>query len=962
MRGVAQRDEQIEGYAGPHSVVPSVRALVLVDGVIEGHAAPSTHTPGNIPDRPAAPVGTPTNFSTVGWTWELPSDHGTFPITHSTFRYRRIGDGDWITVPDLTATQYTTDDLTRLTEYEAQVSTVSLIGPSYWSESGKATTPDPAPEGATREQSEDIALAAGTYGGLTNDGTYAYVAENRGNLEPILRAYRMSDGQRVFSQDKAIRLAGENIEGVTILGNEIIVVHYGTPTGVSSFRPRVLTRVRLSDGLLLAQNTGSTIESGDFAGLTSRRNLIYLSDGTSTLLRPYNNQLRYQSGPAFDLGAGSWRGLAATDLILLALNFAARKVQVYDFNAESRLTLQEFDLPTGTDEYEGITTNGEKVWLLNNTQNRLEVFTLDQGSLTGVAKDDGVIEGHAGPVAVGKSLKAISQDDGQIEGHAGLPGVVEPPAVRATTQDDGQIEGRAGLPTVEVGQVRSYAHDDGQIEGHAGIPVVTGPQPVRAVTKDDGVIEGHAGPTSLILGVFAVSKDDGQIEGHTGLPTVVEPPGVRATSEDDGRIEGRAGLPTVEEPAEVRPVSKDDARIEGHTSGIVIARPIRPISKDDGTIEGHAGPAFVARAIRPVSKDDGIIEGFAGPPEIDQPVDTPPVFQTRGISVQWQIDIAIPPILVPIADGFPTPTYDARSVPEDINFDPVRRLLTGTPTALGPGSVVISAVNSFGSDEWVIDYRVTGSAPRFATQHGPVQIWSVGEPIPSFITPEATGFPDPEYSAVEEDLPDGITFDPETRTISGTPTAQGTGMIRIRATNDGGTAEWSFIYFIGVEVQPISDPEVAAFIESRSLSGKAPIYALEITHPNLTEPARIVGDRIPHVIENHTYMPVAFRASPPAIKKGEVPQASIEIDNVGRQLTHWFQVTQGGRGAKMRVMKVLRDPVTAVSSPVWQLPSLAVGVSQITMEAVKLSLVFRSGKARPGIKKRHDAKNSPGIF
>ena len=160
----------------------------------------------------------------------------------------------------------------------------------------------------------------------------------------------------------------------------------------------------------------------------------------------------------------------------------------------------------------------------------------------------------------------------------------------------------------------------------------------------------------------------------------------------------------------------------------------------------------------------------------------------------------------------------------------------------------------------------------------------------------------------------------------------------------------------------ISNFDQAARIQAGSLIGTEPIYAMEITHPGITDPVRAVADTIPHVIENHTYMPLAFRAKPPTFQKGQTPTSSIEIDNVGRRLTRWIDLTQGGEGAKIRLMKVQRDPASGQSEPVWDVSGFSPGVSQITEETVRLNLVFRNGKLRPGIKKRHTPINSPGLF
>ncbi len=165
----------------------------------------------------------------------------------------------------------------------------------------------------------------------------------------------------------------------------------------------------------------------------------------------------------------------------------------------------------------------------------------------------------------------------------------------------------------------------------------------------------------------------------------------------------------------------------------------------------------------------------------------------------------------------------------------------------------------------------------------------------------------------------------------------------------------------GLAESPFNTADYAQ-AQARSLAGTAPRYALEITHPDIDEPVRVVGDNAEHMIEGNRYLALAFRAQPPQFKEGEIPRATLEIDNVGRELTQWVETTGGGRGAKMRVMMVHKDPTAAQSHIAWELPALAVGVTELTNEVVSVQLVYRSGKSRPGIKMRHTPTVSPGLF
>jgi hypothetical protein len=78
---------------------------------------------------------------------------------------------------------------------------------------------------------------------------------------------------------------------------------------------------------------------------------------------------------------------------------------------------------------------------------------------------------------------------------------------------------------------------------------------------------------------------------------------------------------------------------------------------------------------------------------------------------------------------------------------------------------------------------------------------------------------------------------------------------------------------------------------------------LEITHPSFSVPARIVNDVQNITVGGHEFIALPFRISLPDDIAGKIPQASLEIDNVSRDLTTWLEVSGGGAGAKCRIMQ-----------------------------------------------------------
>ena len=90
---------------------------------------------------------------------------------------------------------------------------------------------------------------------------------------------------------------------------------------------------------------------------------------------------------------------------------------------------------------------------------------------------------------------------------------------------------------------------------------------------------------------------------------------------------------------------------------------------------------------------------------------TAPAFvDDTGDDQDWTQDEAITSITVPAASGTPTPTYAAvGSLPAGISFNTTTRVISGTPTAVGSGTITIRATNSEGNDDWTVDYATTAA-------------------------------------------------------------------------------------------------------------------------------------------------------------------------------------------------------------------------------------------------------------
>ena len=134
------------------------------------------------------------------------------------------------------------------------------------------------------------------------------------------------------------------------------------------------------------------------------------------------------------------------------------------------------------------------------------------------------------------------------------------------------------------------------------------------------------------------------------------------------------------------------------------------------------------------------------------------------------------------ATGYPLPSYSVSSgsLPAGIKLNSATGALTGTPTETGTLNFTIEAKNSVGALDLPLTISVE-SAPVFLKGGFP-QTLGVGETVSEKVS--ATGFPLPTFRIVSGSLPDGLSLDAITGTISGTATNAGTFSFVVAATNE----------------------------------------------------------------------------------------------------------------------------------------------------------------------------------
>ena len=139
---------------------------------------------------------------------------------------------------------------------------------------------------------------------------------------------------------------------------------------------------------------------------------------------------------------------------------------------------------------------------------------------------------------------------------------------------------------------------------------------------------------------------------------------------------------------------------------------------------------------------------------------------------EYMVGVEIAVLVLPVAIGGQKP-YEytlTPEVPAGLRFDPQTRRLSGTPAAEAAETEYTYTVKdkSGQTSSQVFDLAVWST---LALPEVEDQAYSLGLAISDYVLPEATGGRGSNTYTLAPDLPSGITFDEQTRTLSGTPAA-----------------------------------------------------------------------------------------------------------------------------------------------------------------------------------------------
>lgn len=136
------------------------------------------------------------------------------------------------------------------------------------------------------------------------------------------------------------------------------------------------------------------------------------------------------------------------------------------------------------------------------------------------------------------------------------------------------------------------------------------------------------------------------------------------------------------------------------------------------------------------------------------------------------------------------------------------------------------------------------------------------------------------------------------------------------------------------------------------------LVMLEITHSDLAVPVRVVNDSQDLVSQGRTFLACPFELTLPDDIEGQVPQATLAVDNIGQELTQWLEVSRGGQGAKCRMMMAQPgDPNTLEYDMTMDMTGMKIVDRKVTSQ-----LGFVNTLGRAAVAKTFTPATAPGLW
>ncbi len=392
----------------------------------------------------------------------------------------------------------------------------------------------------------------------------------------------------------------------------------------------------------------------------------------------------------------------------------------------------------------------------------------------------GLISGT--PTGTGTSTVTLSATNSGGTGNATLTLTINPPppVITSATTASGTVGTAFSYQTTATNSPTSY--------GAAGLPAGL------SVNTASGLISGT--PTGAGTSTVTLSATNAGGIGNATLTLTINPPPPVITSATTAS--GTVGIAfSYQITATNAPTSYGAA---GLPAGLAVNSGTGLIS---GTPTGTGTSTVTLSATNSGGTGNATLTLTINNPASPVITSTTTASGTVGVAFSYQIT----------ATNSPT-SFGATGLPAGLSVNSASGLISGTPTAAGASMVTLSATNAGGTGNATLTLTVNPAPPVMTS--ATTATGTVGSVFSYQIT--ATNTPT-NYGA--SGLPGGLTVNANTGAITGTPTAAGTSMVTLSATNAGGTGNATLTLTINPAppvATPTFNPGAATYGSAQSVS------------------------------------------------------------------------------------------------------------------------------------------------
>ena len=134
---------------------------------------------------------------------------------------------------------------------------------------------------------------------------------------------------------------------------------------------------------------------------------------------------------------------------------------------------------------------------------------------------------------------------------------------------------------------------------------------------------------------------------------------------------------------------------------------------------------------------------------------------------------------------------------------------------------------------------------------------------------------------------------------------------------------------------------------------------IEITHPLLSEPVRVINDNCDLISKGNKFIAYLFEFERAPDIENELPKGRLIFSNIGRSFVRWLEETYGASDADLKIIFARRSAPDVYEN---EFPC-KISATNLNPEIISIDIVILANKLiQRGIRFNFNTVRSPGLF